>query len=212
MPSETGKTRVATSRSYTSTRRAAQAAQTRRDVLAASIALFDESGWSATTLPAIAARAEVAVDTIYHGFGSKKALLRAALDTAVVGDDAAVPLAERPEFRSLAAGTTEERMRRGIRLNAEIQARAAGVWGAMLEAAPGDPEIAGWLTELEQGRRLDLSRGLEMILDHPVDNRTLDVLWALLGSEVYLKLRSIGWTFDEYCEFLLVATRRILGE
>ena len=82
----------------------------------------------------------------------------------------------------------------------------------MLEAAPGDPEIAGWLTELEQGRRLDLSRGLEMILDHPVDNRTLDVLWALLGSEVYLKLRSIGWTFDEYCEFLLVATRRILGE
>ena len=143
MPSETGKTRVATSRSYTSTRRAAQAARTCHDVLAASIALFDESGWSATTLPAIAARAEVAVDTIYHGFGSKKALLRAALDTAVVGDDAAVPLAERPEFRSLAAGTTEERMRRGIRLNAEIQARAAGVWEPCSKPRPATPRSRG---------------------------------------------------------------------
>ena len=199
-------------RTYTSTRRAAQAAQTRRDVLAAAVALFDESGWTATTLPAISARAEVAVDTIYQGFGSKKALLRAALEVAVVGDSAPVPLAERDEFRALADGDPDERMARGIRLNAEIQGRAAGVWGAMLEAAPGDPEITGWVAELEQGRRLDLSRALEMILGHPVDNRTLDVLWALLGSEVYRKLRSIGWSFDEYCEFLLVATRRILGE
>jgi AcrR family transcriptional regulator len=198
-------------RRYTSTRRAAQAAQTRRDVIDSAIALFDESGWSATTLPAIAARAEVAVDTIYSGFGSKKALLREAIDVAVVGDDEPVPLAERPEFRALGEGPVEERMRRGITLNAEIQRRAAGLWGAMLEAAPGDPEIAGWATELEQGRRLDLSRGLERILGLPVDNRTLDVLWALLGSEVFLKLRSIGWTFEEYTEFMLDATRRILG-
>jgi AcrR family transcriptional regulator len=199
-------------RPYTSTRRAAQAAQTRRDVITAAIALFDESGWSATTLPAIAARAGVAVDTIYSGFGSKKALLREAFDVAVVGDDEPVPLAERPEFRALGEGEVEDRMRRGIALNAEIQRRAAGLWGAMLEAAPGDAEIAGWVTELEQGRRLDLSRGLERILGHPVDNPTLDVLWALLGSEVYLKLRSIGWTFEEYTDLVLDASRRILGE
>jgi AcrR family transcriptional regulator len=201
-----------TRRPYTSTRRAAQAAQTRRDVVDAAIALFDESGWSATTLPAIAERAEVAVDTIYHGFGSKKALLREAFDVAVVGDDAPVPLAERPGFGALGEGPVEDRMRRGIALNAEIQRRVAGLWGAMLEAAPGDAEIAAWVTELEQGRRLDLSRGLERILGHPVDNPTLDVLWALLGSEVYRKLRSIGWTFDEYSEFILDASRRILGE
>lgn len=198
-------------RTYTSTRRAAQAAQTRRDVIAAAIELFDESGWAATTLPAIAARAEVAVDTIYSSFGSKKALLREAIDVAVAGDDDTVPVTERAELGTPGEGDLDDRLRRAIARNAEIQRRAAGVWGAMSEAAPGDPEIAGWVGELEQGRRLDLSRGLERALGHPVDNPTLDVLWALLGSEVYLKLRGIGWTFDEYVELVLTASRRILG-
>ena len=41
-------------RPYSSTRRQAQAAQTRADVLDAAIALFNERGWSGTTLAAIA--------------------------------------------------------------------------------------------------------------------------------------------------------------
>src|SRR5690554_2448277 len=88
-------------RPYNSTRRARQAAQTRADVLAAAMALFAEQGWAGTTLAAIADEAGVSVETIYNGFGSKKALLREAFDVAVVGDAEPIPLAERPEFAAL---------------------------------------------------------------------------------------------------------------
>ena len=38
----------------------------------------------------------MSVETIYNGFGSKKALLREAMDVAVVGDTEPIPYAERP--------------------------------------------------------------------------------------------------------------------
>src|SRR5215813_2309798 len=97
-------------RSYNSTRRTRQAAQTRAEILTAAIELFGEHGWAGTTLAAIAERADVAVETIYSGFRSKKGLLRAALDVAVVGDTEAIPFSERPEAKALAEGTRDQRL------------------------------------------------------------------------------------------------------
>ena len=81
-------------RRYNSNRRAMQAAQTRGDVLAAAIRLFTAAGWAGTTISAVAAAAGVSVETVYSGFGSKKGLLRAAMDVAVVGDAEPVPFVE----------------------------------------------------------------------------------------------------------------------
>ncbi len=64
-----------TKRSYNSSRRTLQAAQTRDEVLRAATELFRETGWAGTTLAAIAERAGVSVETVYKGFGSKKGLL-----------------------------------------------------------------------------------------------------------------------------------------
>src|SRR6476646_10050186 len=97
-------------RQYASTLRARQAADTKAQVLAAAAELFEESGWSGTTVAAIAQRAGVAVETVYSGFGSKKQVLRAVVDFAVVGDADPVPLAERPVFARQAEGTVEERI------------------------------------------------------------------------------------------------------
>ncbi|MGH9133320.1 MAG: TetR/AcrR family transcriptional regulator, partial [Ilumatobacteraceae bacterium] len=80
-----GDTGPPTRRPYRSTRRKQQAARTRSDVLAAAVRLFAEHGWSGSTLAAIAREADVAVETVYGAFGSKKGLLRAAMDVAVVG-------------------------------------------------------------------------------------------------------------------------------
>ena len=95
-------------RTYDSSRRARQAAQTREEVLAAAVTLFNEQGWAATKLADIAARAGVAVETIYSGFGSKKGLLRAAMDVAVVGDAAPVPFSEREEFLQFGRGPLDD--------------------------------------------------------------------------------------------------------
>jgi AcrR family transcriptional regulator len=51
------------------------ATKTREAVLDAALALFDERGYDATPVPAIAARAGVAVGSLYRAFPSKEALV-----------------------------------------------------------------------------------------------------------------------------------------
>ena len=172
-------------RQYSSTLRARQAAGTKAQVLAAAAELFQESGWSGTTVAAIAQRAEVAVETVYSGFGSKKQVLRAVVDFAVVGDADPVPLAERPVFARQAVGTFEERIEAGIDMVADIHARMARLWRTVGEAAASDDEIDAWRLQWEHGRRIDTRRSLEVILQHEIDDVLLDLFWGILSHEVY---------------------------
>jgi AcrR family transcriptional regulator len=198
-------------RAYSSTRRQAQAAQTRTDVLQAAVTLFSERGWKGTTLAAIAERAGVAIETVYSGFGSKKALLLAAVDVAVVGDAEPIPLFDRPEARDLAKGPRVERIRKGVALNAQVAERVGPMWRAALEAAAGDADIAKWIDEKERARRLDDGRALELIFDRPPTDEELDLIWVLYGNEVYLKLHDTGWSRAKYEEHLFTLTKRIFG-
>jgi AcrR family transcriptional regulator len=195
-------------RRYNSTRRSLQAAQTRADVLHAAVKCFDSAGWAGTTVGSIAKEAGVAVETIYSGFGSKKALLRAAMDMAVVGDAEPVPFVEREEFRRLGEGTIDERLRWGIDVVATTHERSAGVWQAIMEAAVGDPEIDSWRAELEAGRRTDVERSFRLVLDDDVDTMTNDLFWVMLGPEVYLKLTGdLTLTREQYETYVLHAVR-----
>src|SRR3954447_12054468 len=138
-------------RRYSSQLRERNALQTREQVLAAAAELFEESGWAGTTVAAIAKRAGVAVETVYSGFGSKKQLLRAVVDFAVVGDAEPVPLAEREVFTALATGEREDRIGAGIDMLAGIHARLAKLWRTVGEAAASDDEIDGWRLQWEEG-------------------------------------------------------------
>ena len=175
-------------RTYNSTRRSRQAAQTREEIVTAAIELFGETGWAGTTLAAIAERAGVAVETIYSGFGSKKGLLRAAMDVAVVGDVEEVPLADRPESLRLGEGPLDQRLRAAAALIADIHERSIGVWRALVEAARADEELERLRNDLEGGRRDEIARSLERIFGRTIEGRILDLLWAIFGTEVYAKL------------------------
>src|SRR5207244_13347049 len=72
-------------RRYDSTRRRAQAAQTRQDILKAALQLFLEGGYAGTTINDVAAAAGVEVESIYGGFGSKAALFKGAIEDASAG-------------------------------------------------------------------------------------------------------------------------------
>lgn len=199
-------------RSYNSTRRARQAAQTRADVLDAARTLFTERGWAATTLAAIADEAGVSVETIYNGFGSKKGLLRAAFDASVVGDADPVPLAERPEFAALSEGTLDERIEHGVALNTEIQERSAGLWQALVEAAASDEEIDAWRRELDVSRQTDVQRGLARVIGRPVPDHLITLLWVLYSPESYRKLvDDAGCTRADYEALMVDATRRLVS-
>ena len=194
-------------RAYNSSRRAMQAASTRADVLEAAIELFRVNGWSGTTLAAVAERAGVAVETIYNGFGSKKGLLRSAMDTAIVGDPDPVPFVERSEFRSLGEGPIDERVKRAAEVTASIHERSAGVWLAVVEAAAGDEEVDGWRIELERGRRIDVRRSAERVAGRSLDETVVTMMWILYGPETFLKL--VGdddMSRSDYEAFLAEAT------
>jgi len=197
-------------RSYNSSRRSLQAAQTRDEVMRAALARFSATGWAGTTLAAIAEEAGVSVETIYNGFGSKKGLLRAAMGVAVVGDTEPIPFVERPAFLDLGKGTLDERIARGIALVADIHARSAGVWLAIVEAAGADEGVDAWRLEMEKDRRLDTARSLELILDRAVDEQLVSLLWILYSPETYFKLvRDSRMSRDEYEAFLVDATNRL---
>ena len=106
----------------------------------------------------VAERAGVAVETIYAGFGSKRGVLRAAMDAAVVGDADPIPLVDRPEFARLQEGSLEERVAACAKLVTDIHRRSAGVWRAIVEAASAEAEVAAWRDELEANRRVDVAR------------------------------------------------------
>src|SRR5262245_6671175 len=177
------------SRTYNSSRRSRQAAQTREEILAAAIELFSGSGWAGTTLAAIAERAGVAVETIYAGFGSKKRLLRIALDVAIVGDTAEIPLADRPEAQRLGEGTTDDRLHAAAALTAAAHERTLGITRALNEAARSDDEVERWRHELEEARRKEVEIGLERVLSRKItDNQFIDLVWTVLSPEIYDKL------------------------
>ena len=93
-------------RTYRSDRRAEQATQTRRRVLAAATGLFERQGYAATTVRQVAADAGVAVQTVEASFGSKPRLLKACIDVAIAGDDEAVPVLARDWTESARAAAT----------------------------------------------------------------------------------------------------------
>ena len=76
-------------RPYHSPLRQAQAEATRARILDASLKLFAESGYAATTIAAVAREAGVVPETIYASFGTKKALMDGLIGRAAPPDTAA---------------------------------------------------------------------------------------------------------------------------
>src|SRR5262245_36815772 len=188
---------------YHSPLRARQAAQTRQAVLAAAARLFSARGWAGTTIAAVAAEAGTAIETVYAGFASKSGLLTAAIDAAIVGDDAPVPVAERPEYARMGAGSRRERLAAAANLIALAHARSVPLLRALQEAAANDRAAAGRWARYEADRRTEITRGLGLILGHPPPSRLADSVWAITSPEVFAKLVvDRGWPAARYERWL----------
>ena len=91
------------------TRRAERAAQTHRRIVDAATALFTDVGFAGATIEAIAAKADVAVETVYKRFRTKANLLEAILGAAVSGRGEGGSLFDRPDFAEIRE-CTDQRM------------------------------------------------------------------------------------------------------
>src|SRR5574340_469183 len=82
-------------RAYHAPQREAAASRTRETVIRTSRHLFEEHGWPATTIRAIAEHAEVSPKTVEALFGTKAALLEAVVAYAIRGDVDPQPMPQR---------------------------------------------------------------------------------------------------------------------
>ena len=161
----------------------------------------------------IAREAGVSVETVYAGFGAKSDLLMAAIDVAVVGDAAPVPLEERAEFTALGRGSREERTRAAATLVTDIHRRTAGVNLALREAARSDAELDRLMREREEGRRANVEQGISMVTGRQVTPEQCDALWAVTDVGIYRMLTDLrGWTAARYATWLAGTIDRLLDD
>lgn len=197
-------------RRYDSPRRREQAAATRGEILEAALRLFEQRGYTATSMAAIAAEAGVAAKTVYLAFQSKRGLLLALWHLLLRGDEEPVPVGERRWFREVVDEPDPEHL---LRLNARnsriVKERAGALLEILRSAAPADIELdALWMriqTEFYENQRSiveqlqkngALRAGLEV-------DRGADILWTLNHPSVYgLLVGDRGWSPQQYEEWL----------
>jgi AcrR family transcriptional regulator len=201
---------VKAKRRYESPRRREQAAATRRQILDAAQRLFDDQGYAATTMSAVAEEAGVALKTVYVAFETKSGLLRALWHLRLRGDEADVPMGDRRWYRELLDERDPQRAARVVAHNSRlVKERAAGLMAVIRSAAPTDPDIAELWSRIQSDfyenqrvvveswhRRRSLRPGLGV-------TRGADLLWTLNHPDVWeLLVRLRGWTPAQYERWL----------
>jgi AcrR family transcriptional regulator len=200
-----------TTRRYESPMRARRAQETRAAVMAAARELFTTRGWAGTGMRDVAKAAGVATETVYSHFSSKRVLLQAVIDVAVVGDEEQVAVAERDEFAALGRGRRPERIAGAAALIRGINERTAAYAGVIREAAPGDQQISEVLAATRARQRRDVEAGLTLLLGRAPTTVEADEVWALLSPELYLLLvDTTGWTPDAYEAWMATLLERTL--
>jgi AcrR family transcriptional regulator len=191
-------------RRYDSPRRREQAAATRRAILEAAQKLFEEQGYAATTMAAVAAEAGVALKTVYVVFETKSGVLRALWHLLLRGDQADAPVGERDWYREV---LDEPDPARQLQLNARnsrvVKERAGRLLGVFRGAAPTEPDIEELWERIQREfydnqRVIVESLAAKKALRLDVDKAT-DILWTLNHPDLWqLLVLGRGWTPAEY--------------
>jgi AcrR family transcriptional regulator len=193
-------------RRYDSTRRRAQAEATRRDILDAAQRLFEQHGYAATTMEAIATEAQVALKTVYVAFETKRGLLRALWNHLLRAGRDEVPVAQQQWYReTLEEPDPERQLRRNAHNSSQGKLRIAAVLEVIRSAAPTDPDIAKLWGRIQTEYHANQLAIVESLHDKRALRRGLDVeraadiLWAINHPNLWqLLVEQRGWTPEQY--------------
>jgi AcrR family transcriptional regulator len=193
-------------RRYNSPHRREQAEGTRMTILQAAETLFAVQGFAATSMPAVAAEAGVALKTVYAAFGTKAGLLHALWNLRLGGDDDPIPVVERPWYRRMLQEDDPERLlRAAARQSRSVKERVGTTMRTVREAAITEPAIADLWQRIETefrivlgglAERLDALGSLAPELD---TGAATDLLWTLNHPDTWhLLVNRCQWTGEQY--------------
>jgi AcrR family transcriptional regulator len=195
-------------RSYESALRTEQARLTRARILDAARSLLLARGYQAMTIAALARAADVSTQTIYNAVGGKAAVIKAAYDVALAGDDEAMPMSARPEFAAMTQAADAPAM---LRAYAAFSRRIGERVGPLLAVllANADDDVRACAATFD-GERL---RGNGTTVAHLAERfglptgmtrqQATDIVWALTAPELFDRLvRQRGWSPDRYERWL----------
>jgi AcrR family transcriptional regulator len=178
------------------THRERQALATRAQVTDAARRLFASQGYVGTTIAAIAAEADIPVQTIYSAFGSKVKILGDLAGRVIGTID---PMGQHDEAMAHPDPAA------GLRINARVQRQQYelmyDVISVYQQAALTDPEVAAAAGSILDNRERAFRRHLTAIAGHlrSTVDIALDLYLTLVLPEVYRTLvLERGWSLEEY--------------
>jgi TetR/AcrR family transcriptional regulator, regulator of autoinduction and epiphytic fitness len=155
-------------RTYNAPRREAAAEQTRLAIVDAAKRRFERDGWSRATMRTISDDAGVSQKTAEVIFGTKGALLQAAVDYAIRGDLDPTPLSAREAIAEMSATPTATEM---LRLHARhlrnVHGRSARIAAVVEQAGSSDPKAATLWKRMSVNRRSGVDWAVETLLAKP---------------------------------------------
>ncbi|GAA4857928.1 TetR/AcrR family transcriptional regulator [Actinomycetospora straminea] len=194
-------------RRYDATSRERQAARTRQEIARVAVEQFVAHGYASTSVAAVAKAAGVSTQTVYNGFGTKAALLKEGYDLTLAGDDAPLPLAERPEVRALYAEPDPAAFLHGYARLGRTVIDRLGPLALQIGAGAtaGDPDLVALRATTDEerlvGTGMVVRRLVELDALSPglAEDDARDRIWTLNSTEVWHLLTAArGWSGDRY--------------
>lgn len=191
-------------------------------MVAAAREAFEQRGWAAVRVREIAATAGVSQKLVEAVFGTKAALLQAAVDYAIRGDVDPLPMPRRESVQAMEEASDAAEM---LRLHARhlrlVNARSARIAGVVEHAAPADPAVAELWRQMNRNRRHAVDWATETFLGKRGRRRGLrreqvaPVFWVALDWGSYRTLTDLAgldddgyerWLRSYYASLLLAPT------
>jgi AcrR family transcriptional regulator len=202
---------VNTRRRYDSSGRRERARQTRDQIAGIAEDLFLARSYAATTVAAIAVRAQVSVETIYKSFGGKPGLVRAIVERGLAGAGP-VPAEQRSDQIRDTEPDPRQILTAWGAFVTEIAPRTAPILLLARDAAASDPELAALLNEVSAARLERMTINARALSDagHLRVGITVaqaaDILWTYSSPELYeLLVLCRGWSAEHYGRFVAQA-------
>ena len=199
---------TAVKRTYSSDLRAQQARQTRQVVVDAAARMFASNGYGATTVDLIASEAGVSRKTVFTAVGGKLACLKLAIDWAIAGDDADVPLMARDGVRAQMQNPDARAILRDYaNMLCHTAARVARLQQALYDAAGLDPEIKALRDDFERQRVVGMTNLAEHLKLRGALRRDVSVdeaahILCLYHPAYYPLVIEHGWSPERFTAFL----------